>query len=490
MKRRNLLKGALAGGLVASSGGRFVLAASDPDLRAVDAVTLSGSRTSLSAADVKSLAAALQGPVVQAHHAGYDAARALWNAMFDKRPSLIVQPTSAEDVAATVQFAATHSLLTAVCCGRHSFSGKSAVDNGLMIDLGFMNAVDVDTDARLAHTQGGARLGDVDGATLEHGMITVVGTDADTGAGGLTLGGGLGRLARKWGLTIDNLQSAQVVTADGKILECSDSENADLFWALRGGGGNFGVVTRFDYRVHDFNPQVYGGGVLYAWEDRHKVLKLCGEMAAAVPDELHLGPFVITHPENGPMMGVEACWCADHAEGAKVLAPFASLGKPLVGEFGPTPYKGMQATANPGQRLSHYMKSGFITELNDDLVDAIADHYAADPGIIIFFQHLQGAVGRVGNTETAFSHRDALYSLGIAAAFPNPADYSKYRDLVRGQWEHVEPLTMGYYTNFNEEGKEATENNYAANRQRLASIKAKYDPDNLFRLNANIKPAA
>jgi hypothetical protein len=488
MKRRTLLKGALATGITAATGTRFVLAASSPDLRAVDAVTLSGDRVSLSAADVKGLAAALRGPVVQAHHPSYDAARALWNAMFDRYPALIVQPTSPEDVAAAVQFAAAHNLLTAVCCGRHSFSGKSAVDKGMMIDLGFMNEVRVDAANHIAHTQGGARLGHVDMATLQHNLITVVGTDSDTGAGGLTLGGGLGRLAPKWGLTIDNLQSAQLVMADGRILECSADENPDLFWAIRGGGGNFGVVTRFDYRLHEFNPQVYGGDVVFAWKDRHALLKLCGEMATTVPDELHLGPFVFTHPEHGPLIGIEACWCGNHAEGARVLAAITESIKPLMGEFGPTPYMGMQATANPDQRVSHYMKSGYINALDDGVIEAIADHYAADPGVIIFFQHLGGAVGRVGQTDTAFYHRNALYSVGIAAAFPDPHDYTRYRDLVRGQWEHVVPHTQGFYINFNEESQQANEANYVANRRRLAEVKAKYDPGNLFRMNANIKP--
>jgi hypothetical protein len=490
MKRRALLKGALAGSLVASSTGRVVLAATETDLRAVNAVTLSGDTVNLSAATVKELAATLEGPVIQSHHASYDAARALWNAMIERSPALIVQPVNAADVSAAVQFAASHNLLTSVCCGRHSFSGKSAAENGLMIDLGFMHEVKVDTANHIAHTQGGARLGHVDMATLEHNMITVVGTDSDTGAGGLTLGGGMGRLSPKWGLTIDNLLSAQLVTPDGKIRECSASENADLFWAIRGGGGNFGVATRFDYRIHDFNPMVYGGNLMFAWKDRHALLRLVRDMIPGVPDELHLAPLVFTHGEHGPLIGVEACWCGDHAAGAKVLEPVAKFSKPVMGGFGPTPYIKMQLTANPNQRSSHYLKSGNVANLDDAVIEAVADHYAADPGVVIFFQQLGGAVGRVGAADTAFSHRDALWAIGILSNFKDPSDYQKYRGLVRAQFEHLEPLTTGYYTNFNEEDPEATENNYAANRRRLAQIKAKYDPANLFRLNANIKPAA
>lgn len=489
MKRRSLLKGAVAGGLATTSTGRLVFAATSPDLRAVDAVTLAGDTVSLSAADVKSLAGAMQGSVVQSHHASYDAARTLWNAMIERHPALIVQPTSAEDVAVAVDFAREHKLLTSVCCGRHSFVGKSVAERGLMIDLGYMHDVTVDPVNRVARAQGGARLGHVDLATLEHNMITVVGTDSDTGAGGLTLGGGMGRLTPKWGLTIDNLLSAQLVTPDGRIRECSATENPDLYWAIRGGGGNFGVATRFDYRIHDFNPMVYGGFMAFPWKDRHAFFKLIREMIPGAPDELQLGPLVFTQPEQGPLVGVEACWCGDHAEGARVLEPIVRFGKPVSGGFGPTPYIGMQTTANTAQRMSHYIKSGNVTDLDDAVVEAIVDQYPADPGVMVFCQQLGGAFGRVGETDTAFSHRNAQWAIGILAHFADPADFDRYRSLVRTQYSHLEPLSIGYYTNFNEENGRLTESNYAANRRRLAEIKGRYDPDNLFRLNANIKPA-
>jgi len=490
MKRRNLIKSAAIGGLALSAPGRLLLATTTSDLRAVDAVTLSGDTVSLSAAAVRELAAAMKGTVLQAQDTGYDAARALWNAMFDKHPALIAQPTSPEDVSAAVNFAREHQLLTSVSCGRHSFSGKGVAEKGLMIDLGYMHDVDVDTANRIAHTQGGARLGHVDMATLKHNMVTIVGTDSDTGAGGLTLGGGMGRLTPWLGLTIDNLESAQLVTPDGLIRECSATENADLFWAIRGGGGNFGVATRFDYRIHDFNPEIYGGVMFFPWDQRQALFKLVRDMIPGAPDKLHLGPLLVTHPELGPMVGVEACWCGDHAEGAKLLEPIARLAKPLTGTFEPKPYLDLQLTADPNKRSSHYLKSGNVTALDDGVIEAVLDHYAADPGVVIFFQQLGGAFSRVGETETAFSHRNALWAIGIMADFQDPSDYQKYRGIVQKQFEKLEPMTIGYYTNFNEEGEMATEKNYAANRRRLQQIKAKYDPDNLFRLNANIKPLA
>ena len=294
MKRRNLLKGAIIGGIAASSTGRAVLAGMTPKLTGVSAATLSGTEAELSMSTVSGLASSMTGPVLQAHSDSYDAARSLWNAMIDHRPALIAQCASAEDVSRAVRFGREHNLLTSVRCGGHSFSGKSVAKNGLMIDLNFMSNVDVDTLARVAHTQGGALLGHVDLACLPHNLITMVGTDSDTGAGGLTLGGGLGRLDRNLGLTIDNLLAAEIVTADGEIREVSATQEPDLFWAIRGGGGNFGVATRFDYQLHDFNPIIYGGPILFPWKKRRALLELVAELEPSMPDEMHLVPTMFT----------------------------------------------------------------------------------------------------------------------------------------------------------------------------------------------------
>ena len=430
----------------------------------------------------------MTGPVLQAHSDSYDAARALWNEMIDHRPALIAQCTSAEDVSRAVRFGREHNLLTSVHCGGHSFSGKSVAKNGLMIDLAFMRNVDVDTLARVAHTQGGALLGHVDLACLPHNLITMVGTDSDTGAGGLTLGGGLGRLDRKLGLTIDNLLAAEIVTADGEIRQVSATREPDLFWAIRGGGGNFGVATRFDYQLHDFNPIIYGGPILFPWEKRRALLELVAELEPSMPDEMHLVPTMFTDPEQGPLVGVEAVYMGDHKIGAKLLEPISRFAKPLNAGFGPTEYLKLQLTDYPGV-ASHYVKSGLVKSLSPEVIDALMENFPKLPGMLIFFQHMGGAVARVGAQETAFTHRDALYNIGTAGTFTDPGDFRKYRKAIRTYYSQLEPLTLGFYTNLMEKDQGRTTDNFAVNLARLRKIKGVYDPDNFFRLNANIKPA-
>ena len=488
MKRRNLLKGAIIGGIVATTTGRAVLAGMTPKLTGVTAATLSGAEAQLSKSTVTGLASSMSGPVLQAQSDGYDAARTLWNTMIDHRPALIAQPTSAEDVAVAVRFGREHDLLTSVHCGGHNFSGKSVAKNGLMIDLSFMNKVDVDAKAKIAHTQGGARLGHVDLACLPHNLITMVGTDADTGAGGLTLGGGLGRLDRKLGLTIDNLLAAEIVTADGEIHEVSATREPDLFWAIRGGGGNFGVATRFDYQLHDFNPTIYGGEIWFPWSKRRALLELVAEMAPSIDDEMHLAPTLLMHPEQGPVVGVEAVYIGDHKTGAKLLEPISRFAKPLNEGFGPTPYIDLQMTSFPAGQ-SHYIKSGLVKTLSSDVIDVLVENFPMLPGMLVFFQHMGGAVARVGPQETAFTHRDALYNIGTASSFWDPADFQKYRTAIRTYYAKLEPHTLGFYANLMEKDEGQTLDNYAVNLARLQKIKAVYDPDNFFRLNANIKPA-
>ncbi|MEP5764370.1 MAG: FAD-binding oxidoreductase [Halieaceae bacterium] len=490
MKRRQLLKGALAGGIAASSTGRAVMAAMTPDLSGVSAATLSGSEVALSKAAVQGLASSLTGTVLQAQSPSYDSARSLWNAMIDKRPAIIAQCASTADVASAVNFAREHNLLTSVRCGGHSFAGRSVAENGLMIDLGPMHDVSVDTRKKTAMVGGGARLGHVDLACLEHNLITVVGTDSDTGAGGLTLGGGLGRLSRKHGLTIDNLLSAEIVMADGQVRTCSARQETDLFWAIRGGGGNFGVATRFEYQLHDFDPIIYGGSIVFPWERRAALFQYLGVFAHDAPDELCLSPFLFTHPEHGPLIGVEACYSGDHITGAEVLAPLAAFPKPLMGGFGPKPYIDMQRTANPDARDAHYIKSGYVAGLSDGVIEAISENFPQMPGLVVFFQHLRGAVARVDEEATAFSHRGALFNVGIAAGFKDKSKYPAYRDAIRTHWARLEPHTMGFYSNLMEQGEKQILVNLSNNRRRLQKLKARYDPDNFFRLNANIKPVA
>jgi hypothetical protein len=487
MKRRKFVKGAIATGILASTKGRMATAALSPAKDALAATRMDGSGVMLSKGAVNRLEASLKGTLLKSSSPGYDAARSIWNAMIDHKPTLIAQCTSAEDVATAVKFGREHELLTSVRCGGHSTSGKSVAEKGLMIDLTFMHDVNVDLAAKTASVGGGARLGHVDMATLKHNLVTVVGTDSDTGAGGLTLGGGLGRLDRKWGLTIDNLLAADIVTADGEILRASAQENSNLFWAIRGGGGNFGIATRFVYQLHDFNPIVYGGEIFMPWSLRHKFLAFINDYQAGMPDEIHLAPILINHPDQGAMVGVEVVYAGDYKTGEALTAPIRKFARPVFDSVAPTPYADFQTTTDETHN-SYYLKSGLVAALDTNTIAAVTDEFPTDPGVFMFFQHMGGAVGRVDPQATAFSHRNALYNIGTVGYWSEPAQYPRYRGLVRDHWARLEPNTMGFYTNLMEKDEQDTLDNFAVNRARLQSLKGKYDPDNFFRLNANIKP--
>jgi hypothetical protein len=487
MKRRNLVKGAIATGILASAPGPMAMASLSPAKDALSATRLDGSGVMLSKGTVNRLEASLKGPLLKSSSNGYDAARSLWNAMIDHKPTLIAQCTSAEDVVTAVKFGREHELLTSVRCGGHSFSGKSVAEKGLMIDLSFMHDVDVNLAAKTASVGGGARLGHVDMATLKHNLVTVVGTDSDTGAGGLTLGGGLGRLDRKWGLTIDNLLAAEIVTADGKILQASAEQNPDLFWAIRGGGGNFGIATRFVYQTYDFNPIVYGGEIFMPWSRRHEFLAFINDYQASMPDEIHLAPILINHPDQGAMVGVEVVCVGDHKTGEALVAPIRKFAKPVFDGLGPTPYADFQTTTDEIHQ-SHYVKSGLVAALDTDTIAAVADEFPRDSGVFMFFQHMGGAVARVDPQATAFTHRNALYNIGIVGEWAEGDHYQHYRQLVRDHWARLEPNTLGFYTNLMEKDERQTLDNFAVNLARLQLLKGKYDPDNFFRLNTNIKP--
>ena len=489
MRRRNLIKGALVAGVAASTTGRLAMAALAPANEALTAGTLDGGEVFLSRTAVTGLQNSLTGDLLKPDHPAYDSSRQLWNAMFDKHPALIAHCASTEDVARTVEFGRANNLLTSVRCGGHSFSGKSAADGGLMIDLSFMHQVDVDTAAKIAHVGGGARLGHVDLATLKHNLVTVVGTDSDTGAGGLTLGGGMGRLNRMWGLTIDNLLSAELVTADGQVRQASADVNPDLFWAIRGGGGNFGVVTRFDYKLHEFNPTVFGGDLLWSWDQTAAVLTQVDELAQVATDELFLSPYIFTRTDGQPAFGVEVIFVGDHSAGEQAVRPLRGFGKLSHDGLGAIQYMDRQLTADTETRSSHYIKTGFVERLDSMVISAIVDDFPRVPGLGLFFHQMGGAVGRVGPLDTAFSHRDANFAIGIGAGWKDPGQFDMYRQTVRGLYKRLEPHTVGFYNNLMVTSSESKlTDNYAVNLARLRRIKGRYDPDNFFRLNANIKP--
>jgi FAD/FMN-containing dehydrogenase len=360
-----------------------------------------------------------------------------------------------------------------------------------MIDLSQMNSVRVDPDRRRAHTQGGALLGNLDTAAREHGLITTAGVVSHTGVGGYTLGGGFGRLNRKFGLTIDNLRSAEIVTADGQIHRISEEEQGDLFWAIRGGGGNFGVVTEFEYQLHPFPLEVLSGNIVWPMEQAREVLDFYGEWYSGLTDDLYVGPAMMTTPEGQGILVMEVVYAGDPVAGEKELAPLFQIGQPMENGVGLQDYMVMQtqedALAHHGIRS--YAKNGMVGEITPEFIDAMIEAYQPDPRVAMFSHTSGGAVGRVDELATAFPHRNAETMLVFASLWNDPADDEEAIATTRAWHRHLEPFTGGYYQNIEYEIDETAQGNYGPAYQRLAEVKGRYDPTNLFRLNSNVLPA-
>jgi FAD/FMN-containing dehydrogenase len=446
----------------------------------------------------------LRGEVIAPDGPGYDEARRVWNAMIEKRPALIVRPLSSDDVVAAIGFARSRGLPVAVRCGGHSVAGKSVCDDGLLIDLSLMKGVRVDLERGTAHANGGVLWDEFDRKTQAFGLATPGGRVTSTGIGGFTLGGGYGWLSPKYGLACDNLISAEVVTADGGLLRASETENADLFWGLRGGGGNFGVVTSFEFRLHPVGPVVVGGMLMHPLESAGEVLRAYRDYADAGPDEVATAfalfpappeKFVPEHLHGKTVLGIIACHCGEVEEGERSVAPLREIGPPAVDLIGPMPYTDLQAlldpTAPPGWRW--YNSGEHLRSLSDPAIDALTSH--APQGLapltqIIVFRH-GGAVSRVGDAETAFGNRGAAYLLHPLAAWTEPEDDERHIDWVRKLVRDMKPFnTGGVYLNFTPDEDERVPDGYGADKHaRLVALKDKYDPNNLFRFNHNIRPA-
>lgn len=445
------------------------------------------------------------GELIKPEAAGYQQARALWNGMIDRRPALIARCADAGDVAAAVDLARERGLTAAVRGGGHGVAGHASCDGGLVIDLSQMRAVEVDPDGRTARADGGCRLGDLDAATQPHGLATPLGVVTQTGIAGLTLSGGMGWLRRKHGLSCDNLLSAQVVTADGSLLTASGNEHPDLFWALRGGGGNFGVVTSFEYRLHPVGPEVFFCFVMYPADRSGEVLRFCDRYLREAPEEV--GPLGVLGrvPEaeelpaewhGEPFVALLALHPGDPAEGDRVLRPLRELGDPIADLSGPMPYTEAQAALDEDypNGWRYYWKSVNVRELSDELIGRLAEHAAAAPSphstIDIWYQG--GAMARVGEHETAFANRTAPYLLGIEGNWEQEADSEAnvawVRDTVADMRSFSDGGTYLNFPGFLEEGEQLLREGYGANYERLIEVKTAYDPTNLFRLNANIEP--
>lgn len=468
--------------------------------------TLTGDTIALDRA-VDDLDRALDGDVLRPRTDGYDDARALWNGMIERRPGLIARCTGVDDVQQAVRFAAAHDLLVAVRGGGHNVAGTAGVDGGLVIDLSAMRDIDVDPQAHRAHAGGGATWAELDAATQTHGLATPGGVVSDTGIGGLTLGGGIGWLRRRHGLSCDNLVAAQIVTADGQVRDVDEQTDAELLWALRGGGGNFGVVTRFDYDLHPVGPEVAVAFVLYHADRTAEILRAYGDYATDLADEVSSFAICGTVPdeEDFPediwgepyvlLMAVAACEVDD---GERLLRPLRELGDPLADLSEPMPYVDVQQLLDDDYPvgLRYYWKSLHLPALSDDVIDLAAEWAARRPSPIATLDiwHLGGAMARVPADATAFGDRSAPWLLGVEANWEDPADDDANLAWTRGCVDAFRDASTGReYLNFPgffEDDNATLRTAYGqANYRRLAELKRRVDPGNLFRLHQNVPPA-
>jgi len=459
------------------------------------AVKLDGSATVIEQAAVAELKASLRGPLLLAGDPGYDAARRILHLQFDKRPALIVQPTGAADVRSAVTFARDRELLVAVKCGGHSFSGKSTCDGGMQIDLSRLRGVRVDPAARRAYVEGGSLLGDLDHESMAYGLVTTAGTVSHTGVGGLTLGGGFGRVARRFGLALDNVKSVDIVTADGQLRHASAEENPDLYWAVRGGGGNYGIVTGFEFGLHPMQRQIVGGDLIFPIERAPELLEFYGEYANGAPDELYVDAGMVSPMSGKPgTFTIHTTWSGPAADAERVLAPLRKLGKPIEDTIRAQDYVAIQRSWDDTDPRNNgeYLKSGFIVGYPAGLVDAVLDGFQPDlaRGTSYFYQHGGGAIGRVAADATSFPHRSATLEIFAIVSWDLGTDGKRHVDYVKNYWSSLQPFTDGYYTNeVADEHQPKIDENYRGNIGRLRQLKRQYDPQNLFRLNANILPA-
>jgi FAD/FMN-containing dehydrogenase len=445
--------------------------------------------------------AAFRGEVIRPGDPGYDVHRQVWNGCFDKRPAVIVRCAGVSDVIAAVKLGRTSSLPVAVRSGGHSFPGLSVADDALMIDLQPMKGVRVDPERRTARVQAGVLLGELDKETQAFGLAVPSGIVTHTGVAGLTLGGGIGWIMRKHGLSVDQLISVDLVTADGEFVKASADENADLFWGLRGGGGNFGIVTEFEFRCVPLGTQVLAGPIIWPMERSGEVLRFYRDWVAEAPDELmtiviHRKapplPIVPEELHGKPVVMVVPCWVGDPDEGERVLRPLRQFGPPVADVCVVKPYLAHQAMLDPSfpHQRWYYFKSCDLAELSDEIIDITMERSLQIQSPLTSFPIWQmgGAVARVGDDETAFNGRAAGFTFNIGVSTETAEGFEEERDWVRGFWSALEPWHQGVYVNFlGDEGQERIRESYGPEKyDRLRALKQRYDPDNFFRINQNI----
>ena len=455
--------------------------------------------------DTSALSADMNGEVVDPAHADYHQHRRVFNAMIDRRPALIARCTSAEDVAAAVRFARDEGLPISVYCGGHGVTGNAVCDDGLVIDLRPMNGIQVDAGARTCRAQGGINWGEFDAATQEHGLAVTGGRVPGTGIAGLALGSGSGWIERKFGLTCDNLISVEIVTADGEIIRASEEENSDLFWATRGGGGNFGVVTEFELRLHELGPLVYGGMLMYPGPMGADVLRNFRDFIADAPDEVGGGVALITAPpeefipepaRGKPAVGVILCYAGPAEEAEEALRPLTEFGPPAVAMVGPMPYVAVQQLIAPGapEGMRNYWNADFLAELPDEAIEILCDAHMRAPSPLaqVILVPGGGAISRVDNEAMALAQREAPFNLHILTMWPEPSMDEACIAWTKELGAAMKPFATGRaYLNFiGDEGEERVIAAFGTEAYaRLQALKDRYDPDNLFRANHNIRPS-
>ncbi|HZF16231.1 MAG TPA: FAD-binding oxidoreductase [Steroidobacteraceae bacterium] len=490
MKRRTFCTSAVAALAAASLPLRRGLASE------VAAAGPGGKQVLLQSTAIDDLRASLRGELLLPGQDGYDSARRVWNGAFDRRPALIARCAGAADVIQSVKFARANHLLVAVRGGGHSLSGQSVCEGGLMIDLTPMKSVHIDPLARTARVEPGVLLGQFDREAQAFGLATTAGTVSHTGVAGLTLGGGFGRLGRRFGLACDNVRAAELVSADGTFVQTSETDNAELLWGLRGGGGNFGVVTSFEYRMHPVDPTVLAGPLVYSFADAREVLHFFADYIARAPDELYADALLVPTPDGKRTVVFDICYSGAIAEGERILAPLRKFGKPLVDGVRPMPYIAIQKSGDDNFPIgrAYYIKSGYLKQLDAKTLDAAVDQLAATRvgQSAILFAHAGGAIARVKPGSAAFQHRDATYSMVIMSFWDKPAERDPGMQWARASWKVMEPMTEGFYVNevSNEDPERRIRANYGASYDRLVKLKNRYDPTNLFQMNANVKPTA
>jgi FAD/FMN-containing dehydrogenase len=471
----------------------------------VSVVTTHGDRVTFRREQLGELTTTLGDRLLTAESAGYDDARTIWNAMIDRRPALIARCRTSADVRLVVDFAAANDLLLSVKGAGHNIAGNAVCNGGLMLDLSPMKRVVVDPALRTATVQPGVTLGELDAATQQHGLAVPLGINSTTGVAGLTLGGGFGWLTRKFGFTVDSLTSAEIVTADGRLTRASDAEDADLFWAIRGGGGNFGIVTEFTFALHPVGPEVLAGLIVHPFGELQPLVEHYREFVATAPDDLTTWlvfrqapplPFLPAEWHGREVAVIAFVYAGAVADGERVIEPLRRFGRPVGEHVGPMPYAGFQQAFDPlltpGAR--NYWKSHDLRQVTDGAADVIRQYVSQlpSPQCEIFLAHLGGAGARVAPDAMAFSRRDAEFIVNVHTRWDQPADDGRCVGWARAFFDAMAAHAMGsVYLNFMPEDEvDRVPAAFGSNYGRLAAIKAKYDPKNVFRMNQNIQPTA